>query len=250
MSTLKTTVSALALLVLSATSGFASEISLIPTSGNHKSVIATVTNGAPVEFMLDTGAYMTVISAADAGRIGLSTASQYVVKYEAVQGVTGNDTFPVIKIAKLMVGSETLANFLVAVGGSMTLLGQDFLQKFPSYSIDNVHNVLTLNPVKITPVDYDPFAKTRTVPPPAGLVPDPTPAAPPAVVDCRTPPTPRPAVCGPPPASPPPAPATTVAYENGRRDRQWWENWYNTLGELHNPDYTAGATWWSSVRST
>src|SRR6516165_3285543 len=144
MSTLKTTVSALALLVLSATSGFASEISLIPTSGNHKSVIATVTNGAPVEFMLDTGAYMTVISAADAGRIGLSTASQYVVKYEAVQGVTGSDT---------------LANFLVAVGGSMTLLGQDFLQKFPSYSIDNVHNVLTLNPVKITPVDYDPFAK-------------------------------------------------------------------------------------------
>jgi clan AA aspartic protease (TIGR02281 family) len=125
----------------------ATEIALTGNGGSHY-VNGTV-NGAAVQFVLDTGASVTMIplqfarQLADQGRL-----SRADVRGLANFGMANGSTQKalVITLSSVTIGGCTVHNVTAAVNpvGSDPLLGQSFLQHFGSYTIDNRRNVLIL----------------------------------------------------------------------------------------------------------
>lgn len=117
------------------------EIPLIRSGESHL-VNATVNDSISVTFILDTGAEDISISEAVSARLGLTARD--VVDYVIITDANGGSKRrPVVILRNLDVGGYVLHNVEATVGNS-TLLGQPFLRKFASYTIDNRRNVLTL----------------------------------------------------------------------------------------------------------
>lgn len=96
-------------------------------------------NGATVDFAIDSGASVVVLTAADARRLGIDAGTR-AVRASTAAGAT---TMRRVRIAQLTVGDRTFENVEAAVAGSgmaVSLLGQSALSRFEAvtFSRDRV----------------------------------------------------------------------------------------------------------------
>lgn len=125
------------------------EVTLIQ-AGTDLFLPVTINGTNTATFHLDTGASDVTIPKSLALRLvaqGTLTASDYLGKgnYQIADGST--HTFPNYRLRSVTVGGRTATNVRCSVGNDdhTLLLGQSFLKKFSSYTIDNTRNVLVLN---------------------------------------------------------------------------------------------------------
>jgi clan AA aspartic protease (TIGR02281 family) len=118
----------------------AHEIAL--TKSNNHYYVNGIVNGIPIDFELDTGASNTSLSYAATNRLGLGKKD--VIKAVPVQGVNGLSNEPLVQLRDVNIGGYVLPNARALVG-NYTLLGQDFLSRLGTYTIDNHRGVLVLN---------------------------------------------------------------------------------------------------------
>lgn len=102
-------------------------------------------NGAPVDFIVDTGASDIVLSPSDAARAGFDTdALNYNRTYHTANGVVGGAP---VRLERLAVGSIMLRDVPASVNRAdmeESLLGMAFLNRLGGYSVEG--NTLTLRP--------------------------------------------------------------------------------------------------------
>lgn len=119
-------------------------VSFRARQGGHFVVEAKV-NGAPVRFMVDTGASDVVLSAADARRIGINPDTlSYTRRYNTANGIVEGAP---ITLNRVNVGGIELENVRASVTrGDMagSLLGMSFLDRLGGYEVRD--GVLTLRP--------------------------------------------------------------------------------------------------------
>lgn len=93
-------------------------------------------NGAPVRFLVDTGATGIALSRADAERaaIPLSPGMADVIG----KGASGEVRGELVRIDRVELGNETAQSVVAVVleGGDQSLLGQSFLKRFGSVEIE------------------------------------------------------------------------------------------------------------------
>ena len=102
---------------------------------------ATV-NGAPVRFLVDTGASGIALSHADAVRAAISLSPDMV---DVVgRGASGDIRGEYVRVDRLELGNESADGIVAAVleGGDQSLLGQIFLKRFDSVEIEG--DIMTL----------------------------------------------------------------------------------------------------------
>jgi aspartyl protease family protein len=118
--------------------GFASrEISRAPDG--HFYLDAQV-NGAQVHFLVDTGASMVALTAADAQRAGIALPSERAT----AQGAGGNVEIIPVTIDRVAAGPLEARNVDGAVARDLpiSLLGQSFLSRIGTVQINGDHMVL------------------------------------------------------------------------------------------------------------
>ena len=117
------------------------EVRLRRFDDNHFYADALV-NGAPVHFLVDTGASGIALTRADAMRasIPLEPGDGDVVG----QGAGGAIYGQMVKLDRVQLGNHTQENMIGVVieGGDQSLLGQEFLSKFDSVEIHGEDMVL------------------------------------------------------------------------------------------------------------
>lgn len=108
-------------------------------------VIGGGVNGAPVEFVFDTGASVVVLTASDAARAGLSPeALDYRLPVSTANGIT---TVAPIRLDSVRVGDITMERVRAAVARPddlrVSLLGMTFLDRLSGYEVSRDRLVLT-----------------------------------------------------------------------------------------------------------
>jgi hypothetical protein len=126
-------------------------IKLTPAGSRLFSVTASLNGGRPRAFLLDTGATSISIPVNVFKELyvdGRITEADLVGKTIVTLANGSRYLVHTVRIAELTAGGVTVRNVLCTVDrpGSALLLGQAFLRKFQSYSIDNVRGVLTIGP--------------------------------------------------------------------------------------------------------
>lgn len=136
------------------TSGLPSEEIPLQSDGGVEKVPVIVlggTGGVALQFVVDSGASIVVLpedvyrTLVRAGAVGASIGQE---QYRLADGSTG--TAPVFLLYQIRVGNHILANVPASVmnyNGDL-LLGQSFLSRFSSWSIDNSRHALRLGPLK------------------------------------------------------------------------------------------------------
>jgi clan AA aspartic protease (TIGR02281 family) len=113
------------------------------------SIQATLNGTTPLTFLLDTGATNVVIPKDVAARLmreGTLTSADYIGDSTYIMGDGHRRHSAKYRLKSVTVGGLTVTDVKCTIGGagSSLLLGQSFLQKFSSYSIDNSRGVLVL----------------------------------------------------------------------------------------------------------
>jgi aspartyl protease family protein len=119
-------------------------LSVRASQGGHFYIKGAV-NGAPVRFMVDTGASDIVLSPADATRAGFDP--ERLEKTRIYSTANGTVTGAPVKIGVLEVGQMHLNDVEASVNGAAmehSLLGMSFLKRFQSYNVQG--DTLTLVP--------------------------------------------------------------------------------------------------------
>jgi len=101
---------------------------VIARSGDHHYYADATVNGAPVRFMIDTGASETALTEADARQIGIEVDP---AKYEVVgDGPSGIVRGQYVQLKSIDVGGfrQRDAKALIMQGAPVSLLGQPFLE--------------------------------------------------------------------------------------------------------------------------
>ncbi len=121
--------------------------------GNAIIVQALVNGRGTVEFMLDTGASLTIIPLAQAQKLGIDPKRGDLFPITGVGGVV---LVPVVEIESIKVGGAEARNLQVAIHGfkGRGLLGMDFLSNF-RVDINNAQNQLELTS---QPGDHEGYA--------------------------------------------------------------------------------------------
>jgi aspartyl protease family protein len=115
----------------------ANEVVLSESEGGNYFVFGTV-NGAPVKFLIDTGASDIVLSPDDARRVGIEVQSlDYVHTYETANGIGRGAA---ASVSSLAVGPINLTDVPVSINQapmSSSLLGMTFLKRLKSFAFRN-----------------------------------------------------------------------------------------------------------------
>lgn len=113
------------------------ELTISESDGGSYLVFGAV-NGAPMRFLVDTGASDIALSPSDARKAGIDTgALRYERPYATANGVGYGAT---VTVDRLTVGAITLSNVPVSVQQAemgVSLLGMDFLRRLKSYSVQD-----------------------------------------------------------------------------------------------------------------
>lgn len=107
----------------------------VERSGDGHFYVDAQVNGAPVHFIVDTGASGIALSAGDARRAGvLFTNDEFAV---IGRGASGPVRGKFVTFDRVTLGTKTVENISGAVleGGQESLLGQNFLQHFDAVEI-------------------------------------------------------------------------------------------------------------------
>jgi clan AA aspartic protease (TIGR02281 family) len=111
-------------------------------SGGHYVIEASV-NGAPVTFLVDTGASDIVLTLDDARRIGLQPSTlDYTQRFATANGEVRGA--PVV-LRELRIGQLRLFNVDASVNQAplgISLLGMDFLEQLSSYEVERGRLIL------------------------------------------------------------------------------------------------------------
>lgn len=110
--------------------------------------VDVLVNGMPMTFGVDSGAGDVSITRAAMAHMLITGAvkdSDYLgdQTYVLADGTKRKD--PVYSLASIVVGGRAITNVRASVSDGLMLLGQSFLEKFHSWSIDNARSVLVLN---------------------------------------------------------------------------------------------------------
>ena len=110
----------------------------------HFHVRASV-NGKPIEFLIDSGATTTTLSAAAAANAGVEPSGGFAVMVRTANGMVEAQR---AEIALLTIGPITQANAPALIGGGemgdTNLLGMSFLSSLKSWRVEEGQLVLTL----------------------------------------------------------------------------------------------------------
>ena len=113
-----------------------------PSAGGHY-VIEAVVNGAPVTFLVDTGASDIVLTMADAERLGLQPATlRFTQRFATANGEVRGA--PVV-LREIRVGQFSLFDVPASVNEAplrVSLLGMSFLRQLDGYGVENGRLVL------------------------------------------------------------------------------------------------------------
>ena len=113
-----------------------------PSAGGHY-VVEAVVNGAPVTFLVDTGASDIVLTMADAERLGFHPATlRFTQRFATANGEVRGA--PVV-LREIRVGQFSLFDVPASVNEAplrVSLLGMSFLQQLNGYSVENGRLVL------------------------------------------------------------------------------------------------------------
>lgn len=113
-------------------------------------VKATVNGSVTETFVIDSGATHVTLSLQIFDQIALNGAPAYYIEQRSYTLADGSQhETSLYRLNSLTVGGRTVTNVecLVSTGDAgqqMPVLGQSFLRKFRSWSIDNARNVLVL----------------------------------------------------------------------------------------------------------
>ena len=109
-------------------------VDLRRSSDGHFYADVTV-NGAPVRFLVDTGASGIALSRDDARRVGLAISSR--MDQVVGRGASGDVRGEVVQLDRVELGGHSAENIPAVVldGGPQSLLGQSFLSEFDSVQI-------------------------------------------------------------------------------------------------------------------
>ena len=142
---------ALALLapVLLAHSAAAETIQLRKHPGGGFTIAGRVNDAVSLTFILDTGASDVLIPdevARELERAGKLEQGDFIGTRTYVLSDGSKVPSRRVLLRELTVGGQTVANVTASIGrpGSPPLLGQSFLSKFASWTLDNERNVLVL----------------------------------------------------------------------------------------------------------
>jgi aspartyl protease family protein len=117
-------------------------VSFIRSEGGHFLIEALV-NGAPVQFMVDTGATRITLTPQDAKRLGFDVES--LSFSQPVQTANGETLAASVYLEELTVGTIVLKNLSAAVSKNLSgpsLLGMNFLKQLQGFKIEG--NRLTI----------------------------------------------------------------------------------------------------------
>jgi aspartyl protease family protein len=113
-----------------------------PSAGGHY-VIEAVVNGAPVTFLVDTGASDIVLTMADAENLGLQPGTlRFTQRFATANGEVR--AAPVV-LREIRVGQFSLFDVPASVNEAplpVSLLGMSFLQQLNGYAVENGRLVL------------------------------------------------------------------------------------------------------------
>ncbi|HEX3864123.1 MAG TPA: TIGR02281 family clan AA aspartic protease [Stellaceae bacterium] len=106
-------------------------------------VLEGAVNGAPIKFLVDTGATLVALTLDDAANAGISHSD--LVFNSSVSTANGIARVARIKLRELRVGQFTVSDVpaVVVEHTNISLLGQSFLSRLDSYEMRD--GVLTLN---------------------------------------------------------------------------------------------------------
>ena len=252
----------IAFLVLASSSAFAANDSLTLTesAGGTFSLSVRINDKVEIPFGLDTGAGDVSLPEdvfSTLKRSGTVSDSDFIgiMKYTLADGST--TTGRQYRIHKMSVGDHVVTDVVAGVGpiAAIPLLGQSFLSKLPAWSIDYGQKTLVFNPdlagyqsqigmykaqlaesqqtadrlmAQLTEKSQQIVELEKRVN--LALVEKQRVAAPTSLATL-TPATAQP---------------DSAAFNQGRAEREVYEDWFNSLSE---GDYKAGALYWASVRS-
>jgi aspartyl protease family protein len=113
-----------------------------PGAGGHY-VIEAMVNGAPVTFLVDTGASDIVLTMADAERLGLQPATlRFTQRFATANGETRGA--PVV-LREIRIGQFSLFDVAASVNEAplrVSLLGMSFLRQLDGYGVEDGRLIL------------------------------------------------------------------------------------------------------------
>jgi hypothetical protein len=119
----------------------------ITNDAGVKTVLGIINDALRVHLQIDSGASLVQVSPRIVTRLMQLGAPVEFVSLGSFQLADGSTTFsPIIRLRSLTIGAVTVENVLASEGmdDSAVLLGQSFLERLASWSIDNARGVLVL----------------------------------------------------------------------------------------------------------
>jgi aspartyl protease family protein len=115
---------------------------ILPAGRDGHVMIDAVVNGAPVRFLVDTGATLVILSPKDAAAAGVGGGLSYSLTFETATGRTraAPITLRAVRIGQLEIDDVSAA---VVENTELSLLGQSFLNRLQGYEMRD--GVLILN---------------------------------------------------------------------------------------------------------
>jgi predicted aspartyl protease len=122
---------------------------LVDNGRGDLSVFGTVNGTMPVQFILDSGAAMVSLPQDIADQMlrdGSLTPADYAGNVITTIADGSEHPQPTYALRSVTVGNQTATNVTCMIGppGTNPLLGQTFLKKFDTVTIDNKHRTLVL----------------------------------------------------------------------------------------------------------
>ena len=156
------------LLALLAYPALAETIQLKKHPGGGFTIAGRINDAVPVTFILDTGASDVSIPdevARELERAGKLERGDFIGTRTYVLADGSKVPSRRVLLRELTVGGQTVSNVTASIGrpGSPALLGQSFLSKFASWTLDNERNVLVLQSKGGTTASTDTRSRRRTL---------------------------------------------------------------------------------------
>jgi clan AA aspartic protease (TIGR02281 family) len=106
-------------------------------------LLDVLVNGAPISFIVDTGATFVSLTHADALKAGVAGALNYSIPMNTANGIgkAAQVTLQQIRIGELEV--DNVEGIVIQGEGGISLLGQTFLSRLRSYQMQNGYLTLT-----------------------------------------------------------------------------------------------------------
>jgi aspartyl protease family protein len=106
-----------------------------PINGRGQVVLDAIVNGAPVRFLVDTGASLVILTPADARSAGFST--RQLAFNERASTANGEVRMATVTLREVRLGQLAIADVPAAVikNLDMSLLGMSFLSRLQSYEM-------------------------------------------------------------------------------------------------------------------